>query len=218
MHQLPQSLQAIAPLLHTVTPYLDKYGYIAIFLAVMLEDFGLPVPGETMLIAGAIFSSVGNFHIVWILLLGICGAVIGDNIGYAIGYFGGRKLAAKYGKYFFLNEPRLRKVELFFINHGGKVVVIARFVEGLRQFNGIVAGIGKMRWPIFLIYNAAGAILWVSFWAGTAYYLGDKLGLIIHAFKSFELLFLAGLGILVLGLIVFILAGKAKRRHKPGND
>src|SRR5258708_11848757 len=128
----------------------------------MIEDFGVPVPGETILIAGAIYAGAGRLNVVAVGVVGFVAAVIGDNIGFAIGHFGGRALALRWGRYVFLTEERLNKAEFFFHRHGGKVIVIARFVEGLRQANGIMAGIVGMHWRRFLAFNALGAALWVA--------------------------------------------------------
>lgn len=195
-----------------VTPYLHQYGYWAIFLGVFLEDFGIPLPGETILIAGSIFASLGEFHIIPIFLLAFFGAVLGDNIGYLIGYYGGRKLVLRYGRYVFLDERKLHKFESFFSRHGGKIIIVARFIEGLRQFNGVVAGTSRMKWPRFLIFNIIGAALWVAFWTFSTYFLGSKLGKVLPRFKQFELIFLIGLGVLTLFLITYY----SLRKHRSG--
>src|SRR5260370_4081178 len=130
----------------------------------MIEDFGVPVPGETILIAGAIYAGAGRLNIVAVGVVGFVAAIIGDNIGFAIGHFGGRALALRYGKYVFLTEERLDRAERFFDQHGGQVITIARFIEGLRQANGIIAGISGMHWRRFLAFNALRAALWGATW------------------------------------------------------
>lgn len=207
----------MTPYLHVVTPYLDRYGYWAVFFGVLLEDFGIPVPGETLLIAGSVFAALGEFHIVWIFLLAFLGAVLGDNIGYAIGYFGGRKLVVRYGRYVALDEGRLHKFESFFDRHGGKIIIVARFIEGLRQFNGLVAGTSRMRWPRFFLFNVIGAALWVAFWTGAAYLLGSRLEMMLVGFKRFELYLLLGLGLLALLFIAyfFVKGYRARSGRKP---
>ena len=97
-----------------------------------------------------------------VALLAFCGAMLGVIVGIAIGHFGGRRLALRYGRYVLLTPERLDRATLFFDRHGGKVIVIARFVEGLRGFNGIIAGMTGMRWRRFLVFNAIGAALWVG--------------------------------------------------------
>ena len=163
-------------LLHETKPYLEQYGYWAVFGGVMLESFGVPMPGETLLIAASLLAAKGDMHPLPILLCAWLGAVLGDNIGYGIGRFGGRLLVLKYGRFVFLTERRLGTVEEFFRRHGGSVVMVARFIEGLRQFNGLVAGIANMAWSRFLAYNAAGAALWVCCWGLLAYLFGARTG------------------------------------------
>lgn len=192
---------ALVPYFKTIEPYLQHYGYWAVFIGVMLEDFGVPAPGETVLIAGALFAGTGNLKVQWVAIFGLLGAVTGDNLGYAIGYYGGRKLIVKYGRYIFLNEKRVRKVEAFFARHGGKVVTIARFIEGLRQFNGIVAGASKMHWWRFLFFNIMGAALWVGTWVTVAYFFGAQLNSIYKGFKHFENYIFIGVGSLLLFFI-----------------
>lgn len=151
------------------------YGPGAIFLLVLLEDFGLPVPGETALISAAVLASQGKLSISWLLPAAWLGAVVGDNIGYAIGRFGGRRLVLRYGARVGINETRLARIEHFFARRGGAVVIMARFFVGLRQLNGIVAGIGVMAAPRFVGYNALGAALWVSVWGLGVYGFGQQL-------------------------------------------
>jgi membrane protein DedA with SNARE-associated domain len=103
---------------------------------------------------------------------------VGDNIGFAIGHFGGRRLVLKLGRYVLITEKRLDRAEEFFERHGGKVVPFARFVEGLRQLNGIAAGTFGMGWWRFLVFNVLGAALWVGFWGIVGYFFGDKLNVI----------------------------------------
>ena len=102
--------------------------------------------------------------------------MIGDNIGFAIGHFGGRRFAESWGHYVLLTPARLDRAAGFFDRHGAKVITLARFIEGLRQANGIVAGTTGMHWRRFLIYNAIGAALWVGLWAGVGYLSGSHIG------------------------------------------
>lgn len=215
MAPFSQNLTALAPYIEAINPYVMKYGYGAVFLGLLLEDFGLPVPGEGLLIAGALFASLGDFNIILILFFALLGAVIGDNIGYAIGYFGGRKAVVRYGRFVFLTESRFRKLESFFDRHGGKLVAVARFFEGFRQFNGILAGTGNMAWRRFLFFNILGAVAWVGFWGGTAYFLGERLGLILTKFKRFEWYLLTGFGLFVL---IFVVWQVVRKRHNRSDE
>lgn len=157
-----------------VRHFVTDYGYLAVFLGIFFEDFGLPTPGETMLIAGAILASHGSLNIMWLLPIAWMAAVAGDSIGYAIGAFGGNKLLTRYGAKIGITEERLQKVEAFFARYGDVVVVFARFFVILRQFNGIAAGTLEMPWPRFFLYNAIGAALWVGCWGGATYWLGRR--------------------------------------------
>jgi membrane protein DedA with SNARE-associated domain len=166
---------------------LEHYGLWAIALFVLIEDFGIPVPGETVLIAGAVFAGSGRLNIVAVGVVGFLAAVTGDNIGYAIGRFGGRALVERWGRYVFLTKERLDKAERFFGRHGGKIIVVARFIEGLRQANGIIAGISGMRWLKFLACNALGAALWVGTWVSVGYFAGQHITAIYNAISNYSL-------------------------------
>src|SRR5690349_20148259 len=156
---MPQHLPGV---LHSLEPTLNHFGYLAVVGVVLIEDFGVPVPGETVLILAAIYAGTGRLNVVLVALLGFCGAVLGDNIGFAIGHFGGRQLVERYGKYVFITPARLDTATRFFQRHGGKIIIVARFIEGLRQANGIIAGTTGMHWARFVAFNAVGAALWVG--------------------------------------------------------
>ena len=191
---LPGVLAPLAPLL-------DHYGYLAIGGLVLLEDFGVPVPGETVLIAGAAYAGAGRLNVAAVGLIALAAAIAGDNIGYAVGRFGGRALVLRYGRYILLTAERLDKAEAFFARHGGKVVTVARFLEGLRQANGIIAGIAGMHWRKFLVYNALGAVLWVALWASVGDLAGQHLGTIYSEFTRYSLFVLVALAAAILAVI-----------------
>jgi membrane protein DedA with SNARE-associated domain len=188
--------------LNALSGPLNHYGYLAVFALVMLEDFGIPVPGETILIAAAVYAGHQQLNIVAVGLIGFIAAVIGDNIGFAIGHFGGRAAALRWGKYVFLTEERLNKAEYFFDHHGGKIIVVARFIEGLRQANGIIAGISGMRWLRFLFFNALGAALWVGTWVSLGYLAGNHIETIYHYITRYSLYALIAVVVLVAALII----------------
>ena len=173
MQQIPSSLQSVAP-------FISHYGYIGLFALLFIEDFGVPVPGETMLIAAAVFAGLGRLNIVLVIIVGIAAAFIGDNLGYAIGNYVGDKPLRKYGKYVLLTPEKIDKATSFFDKYGGRVVVIARFIEGLRQLNGILSGISSMKWRTFAVYNALGATLWVTTWSMVGYLGGSHIDAIEH--------------------------------------
>jgi membrane protein DedA with SNARE-associated domain len=173
--------------LNSLASPLAHYGLWAILLFVLIEDFGIPVPGETVLIAGAVFAGSGRLNVVAVGLVGFVAAVLGDNIGYAIGRFGGRALVERWGKYVFLTAERLDKAEAFFDRQGAKIITIARFIEGLRQANGIIAGIAEMHWLRFVAFNALGAALWVGTWVSVGYFAGQHITTIYNAITMYSL-------------------------------
>ncbi len=194
---------------------LQHFGVWAIALLIMLEDFGIPVPGETILIAGAIYAGAGRLNVVAVAVAAFIAAIIGDNIGFAIGHFGGRALALRWGKYVFLTEERLDKAEHFFDRRGAIVITFARFVEGLRQANGIIAGITGMHWLRFLAFNALGAALWVGTWVSLGYLAGNHITTIYHYITLYSYYVLIALAVLVVGYIAWRLRRRRRSRRTP---
>jgi len=166
---------------------LHHWGYLAVAGFIFFEDFGVPLPGETMLIAASLYAGTGHLNVFLVGVIAFCAAVFGDNVGYAIGRFGGRELVERYGKYVFLTPRRLDSAEDFFGRHGGKVVTIARFVEGLRQLNGIIAGVAGMHWFRFVAFNALGAALWVAAWTTLGYVAGNHVETVVNYFTYFAI-------------------------------
>lgn len=158
-----------------MAPILDRWGYLAVAGMIGVESFGVPAPGQTIMVAAAIYAGYGRLNIWGVAAIAFVAAVMGDNVGYWIGIRGGRKVAHKYGKYIFLTPERLERAERFFARRGNRIVLVARFIDGIRQFNGIIAGITAMPWRVFLLYNAIGAFLWVGWWTTIAYLLGNHL-------------------------------------------
>jgi membrane protein DedA with SNARE-associated domain len=184
-----QTVQHVPAFISALAPIVNQYGYVGVGGLVTLEDFGVPAPGETVLIAAAFFAGLGHLNIVLVALVGFIGAVVGDNIGFAIGNYGGHPLVERFGKYIFLTPDRVGRAEAFFNRHGGKVVVAARFVEGLRQANGLIAGLSEMKWPKFITFNAIGAALWVGLWSAVGYFGGSH----IETFLRYQLYFTLGI-------------------------
>jgi membrane protein DedA with SNARE-associated domain len=196
-----------------VQPLLEHYGYLAVGGFVLLEDFGVPVPGEILLISAAIFAGAGQLNIALVIAVAVLGAVIGDNIGYAAGRLGGRPLAERWGRFVFLTPARLDRAATFFDAHGGKVVTVARFIEGLRQVNGLLAGIAGMGWLKFLGFNALGAVLWVGTWAGLGFVAGTHMAVIYAEFERYRW-YAIGVLVLVAGIVVVIRVRRGPRGHR----
>jgi len=180
-----------------VQPLLEHYGYLGVGGMLLLEDFGVPVPGEIMLIAAAVFAGAGQMNIAVVFGVAVLAAVIGDNIGFIVGHFGGRPLAERYGRYVFLTPERLDRAETYFNARGGKIVTIARFIDGLRQINGLLAGIAGMHWLKFLGYNALGAVLWVGAWCALGYFAGENIVEIYDTFERYKWFVIGVLAVVV---------------------
>jgi membrane protein DedA with SNARE-associated domain len=148
--------------------------------------------------------------VVLVGVVGFIAAVIGDNIGFGIGHFGGRALALRFGRYVFLTEERLDKAASYFDRHGGKIIVIARFVEGLRQANGIIAGISGMHWRRFVFFNAIGAALWVGTWVSLGYLAGNHISTIYHYITNYSYYALIAAAVLLAAYIVL----RVQRRRR----
>ncbi len=201
--------------LHSLEPTLNHYGYLAVAGLVLIEDFGIPVPGETVLIVAAVYAGSGRLSIVLVAVLGFLGAVVGDNIGFAIGHFGGRRIVERWGRYILLTPERLDRATAFFERHGGKIIIVARFVEGLRQANGIVAGTAGMHWARFLIFNAIGAALWVAVWASIGYFSGSHIDAVYNDATRYSTYLAVAVGVLILFLIVRHIMRRRRRQADP---
>ncbi len=201
--QLPGVFASLAPLL-------NGYGYLAVGGLVFVEDFGVPAPGETILVAAAVYAGAGQLNVVLVGVIGLLAAIAGDNVGFALGHFGGRPVAERYGRYVLLTAERLDRAQALFSRHGGKIVAVARFIEGLRQLNGIIAGISRMRWVTFSAFNALGAALWVATWVTVGYLAGHHLAAIYRTVSHYELY--AGLA-LVLAVVALVVRQIVRTRR-----
>ena len=155
-----------------MTGLVHHYGLIALFVVVMLESGGVPLPGETALVAAAIFASQGNLNIVEVIAVAAAAAIIGDNLGYWVGRTGGRKLLERFGPLQRWSSRTLPWAERFFERHGGKTIFLARFFSVLRVTAAWIAGVSRMHWWTFFLWNAAGGICWAVLVGLVAYYVG----------------------------------------------
>ena len=201
-------------ILATLLGLFKAYGYWVVFFGVMLENAGLPAPGETILLAAGFFASDGSFHLPQVMAIAALGAIIGDNTGFAVGRRFGRNFLLSFGKFFFLTKRRLVKMSRFFEKHGDKTILVARFITGLRVFAAILAGASDMKWRVFVVYNAAGAILWAVVIALVGYFFG-------HSWPVLEKwVGRTGLILLFAALVLLVImwkAGKAKRAQQSAN-
>ena len=196
--------------LQLIEQYMYQYGYWAVFFGVMLENAGVPVPGETILLVAGYLCSKGDLHIGLVMLVAATGAVVGDNIGFAIGHHYGRGILLRFGRFVFLTPKRLEHIEDYFTRYGNKTILFARFVTGLRVFAGPLAGASKMEWRVFFAYNVAGAVLWSIVITSLGYVFGQSLPLLVKWLRvSGTILLVAAI---IIGVIIWRIRAHRKSR------
>jgi membrane protein DedA with SNARE-associated domain len=194
-----------------VTHLVKVSGYPLLFVLVMSESGGVPIPGETALIAAAVLASEGTLDITLVIALAAAAAITGDNIGYVIGRKGGRWLLERPGRF---HEQRLRVLatgEPFFERHGPKAVFFARFVLGLRVWASWMAGATEMRWRSFALWNALGGITWACVVGIAGYLIGHSAGGVIEAFGLY------GLAALLIAIVAFVAWHRRRRGSRAAH-
>ena len=187
-------------------------GYWALFALVGLESLGIPLPGETILITAGIYAGHTHKLNVWfIFLVAAAAAITGDNIGFWIGDKGGYTLLKRYGRYIRMKEAEIKVGRYIFDKHGGKVVFFGRFVSVLRTYAAFLAGTNRMEWRRFLVFNAAGGIIWSAIYAFASYHLGNS---IKHASSQLNIVLGAVAGVAVVGGILVLRREKKKLEAK----
>ena len=193
-----------------MTDLLISYGLLLLFALIAAESAGVPLPGETALIAAAILAERGNYSIVEVIAVAAAAAIVGDNVGYWIGRTGGRKLLERWGPVKRYSERVLPPGERFFKKHGGKTVFIGRFVAVLRVTAAWLAGITHMSWWRFFLWNAAGGIVWATGVSLLAYYFGKAAADAVATYGVY-----AAVAIVVLVVIAFVVMRVVKKRVEP---
>ena len=184
------------------------YGYLAVFAIVGLESLGVPLPGETTLIAAALYAGATHkLSIVAVIAAASAGAIVGDNLGYAIGHWGGFRLLVRFGGRIGFNAGRIKIARYLFQRFGGPVVFFGRFVSILRTYAAFLAGTTRMRWRRFIAYNAAGGVLWATLYGTAAYVLGKAVDTFSRPLTvGFAI---AGVGAILVGLF-FVRRGEER--------
>jgi membrane protein DedA with SNARE-associated domain len=194
--------------IESVLPLLNRYGYPAVFVAVLVEGFGLVAPGQTLLMAASFTAASGGLNLILVLLLAFTGAVLGNSLGYLLGLKGGRPLLNKLR----VHEERLQRLEGYFNRYGKGVVVVARFFDGLRQLNGIVAGLLRMPWKTFTICNILGAAIWTGVWGLGSYLLEKEIAKVHLSMRMVEPIIVIGALLAVLIFFIYVLWPTRKTR------
>lgn len=206
--------------LDTLRNALSTLGYPAVALFVMIESSGIPFPGETMLLLASFYAAVDQkLQIPFVIACAALGAIIGDNIGYTVGRTGGYAFVQRFGRYLFLKPAHLEKAERFFAKHGDKTVFFGRFIAVLRAWAAFLAGLNHMRWPSFLIYNAAGGIIWATIYGCLGFYAGrlfhDNFGAVERLARTISWV---GAALIVAAVIVAIVIFRLRRKHRAEAD
>ena len=198
---------------HSLRTFVADYGYWAVALALLCENAGIPVPGETaLLIASFLAFSEHKLHLGWIIVVATCAATLGDNLGYAIGYFGGRPLLDRYQSILRIPQRTLKNGEALFERYGAAAIFFARFVIGMRVFAGPLAGVLRMRWRAFVVFNVLGATVWVSVIASAGYLFGRHWRNLVRGMQRFNI------AALIVALMVILFLWWRYRHNRPPED
>jgi len=193
---------------HSVRALVAEYGYWAVALALLCENAGLPVPGETtLLLASFLAYSEHKLELGWIIVIGVCAASLGDNIGFVIGSRGGRPLLDRYRTFFRIEQSAVDRGEKMFARYGSVAVFFARFIFGLRVIAGPLAGVLRMPWPSFAVFNLLGAVVWVTVVAGAGYFFGRHWRLLVNTLRRVDI------AILVVAIWIGLYLWRRARRN-----
>ncbi|HMC91071.1 MAG TPA: DedA family protein [Allosphingosinicella sp.] len=185
------------------TAIVDAIGYPAAGIGILIESAGIPFPGEVMLLAAAAWSAARNQSIVLVILFGFLGSVVGADIGYYLGYRGGRPFVERFGNLFRIGPEHIARAELFFARHGDKAVLAARFILGLRTWGSMLAGMAHMPFWRFQVFSAIGGLAWAVAVGVAGYVLGSNLPLIAAVIRAIGI---GGLVVVVLVVVIAVLA------------
>ncbi|HEY6766138.1 MAG TPA: DedA family protein [Candidatus Sulfotelmatobacter sp.] len=192
---------------------LVQYGYWAVAVALLLENAGVPFPGETVLLLAS-FLAYSQHELNWglIVMVGTIAATLGDNLGYLLGYYGGRKLLERHRLIFHVSDRSLSRAEGLFARYGAVTVFFARFVFGMRIVAGPLAGVLRMPWKKFLAFNFLGAAVWVTVISGAGYLFGSQWEELSRTLKRFDL------ALVVAVVILVVISWLRSRRRKNRNS
>lgn len=177
-----------ANLFQTLSHFFASYGYWVVFFGVMLENAGLPVPGETVLLFASFLAYQGQLHLWRVILTAIAGATLGDSLGYTVGRLGGTALIRKYRGHLFFPTKRFDRAQATFLKWGPWAVFVARFIAGLRILAGPFAGAFQMAYPRFLLSNFSGAVAWAIVIGCAGFAFGSNWGRLVHLVKEMDLI------------------------------
>jgi membrane-associated protein len=201
-------------MVHSLRAFVADYGYWAVALALLSESAGIPVPGEiTLLLASFLAYSEHQLHLGWIIVVATCAATVGGDLGYALGYYGGRPLLDRYQSFLRISPAALKRGEQMFARYGAAAIFFARFVFGMRVFAGPLAGVLRMRWRAFTLFNFLGAAVWVTCIASAGYLFGQNWRSMVRAMHRFNIAVL-----IVAAAVILFLWWRYRGHPPPEND
>jgi membrane-associated protein len=202
----------IESLFHTLTDFFARYGYWVVFFGVMLENGGVPLPGETVLLFAGFLAYQGEIQLVWAIVIAIAGATLGDSLGYTLGRYGGNAFFDRTVNRFKFLARQFENAKALFLRHGQWAVFTGRFITGLRVFAGPLAGLFKMPYPRFLLFNFTGAVVWATAIGCVGFLFGNSWDNLVHVVKDIHRVTLGLVAVLALvGLILYL-----NRRARSG--
>ncbi|MBZ5666602.1 MAG: DedA family protein [Acidobacteriia bacterium] len=193
---------------HALREFVATYGYWGVALALLCENAGIPVPGEsTLLLASFLAYSEHRLHLGWIIVVATGAATFGDNLGYALGHYGGRPLLDRYQSVLRIPPATLQRGEEMFARYGAVTIFFARFVVGMRIFAGPLAGVLHMRWRTFTLFNFLGATVWVACIASVGYLFGHHWRSLMRTMQRFNI------AVLIVAVVVILFSWWRYRRQ-----
>jgi membrane protein DedA with SNARE-associated domain len=192
------------------TAIVDAIGYPAAGLGILVESAGVPFPGETLLLAAAAWAAARHHSIVLVIVFGFLGSTAGADLGYLLGFRGGRPFVERFGSLFRIRPEHIARSEMFFARHGDKAVLLARFILGLRTWGSMLAGMSRMPFWRFQLFSALGGLAWATVIGIAGYLLGSNLGLLEAIIRD---LGIGGLAIVILIAIILVVAQRRAVRR-----
>lgn len=197
-------------IIHALRDFIAAYGYWAVALLLLAESAGLPVPGEiALLLASGLAFSEHRLHLGWIIVVATCATTLGGSLGYAVGLHGGRPLLDRYQRFFRIPSTSLARGERMFARYGAAAIFFARFVFGMRVLAGPLAGVLRMKWRLFAVFNFLGAAVWVAIIACAGYLFGQHWHIVLRALHRFNI------AVLIAAAALALFLWWRYRRHPP---
>ncbi|MGH9357407.1 MAG: DedA family protein [Terriglobia bacterium] len=194
--------------------FFRHYGYWTVFIATLAENMGIPVPGDTALLFASFLARRGALHLTWAIAAGIAGSILGECIGFFIGRAGGRAFLERHRKKLLISAHRYERAQSVFLKHAGWAILVARFVSGLREIVGLLAGVFAMPLPAFLVFNVTSAVIWATGTGLAGYFLASSWKRVLQFLTRINAVSLIIFVAVVILLVVKGFRRRAARRHE----